>query len=41
VLSACDDLLIERAVEDAERLAGDPEDRAETLALQRFMGVAE
>jgi hypothetical protein len=33
--------LIEAAQTDAERLAQDPDDQAELLAIQRFMGVAE
>ncbi|MER5443630.1 hypothetical protein [Streptomyces sp. NPDC002790] len=33
--------LIEQAKAEAERLAGDPADQAELLALQRFMGVVE
>jgi hypothetical protein len=33
--------LIAQAKADAERLAGDPDDRAEMLAIQRYMGVAE
>lgn len=33
--------LVERAKADAERLAEDPDDRAEILAIQRYMGVAE
>ncbi|WP_405880775.1 hypothetical protein OG762_20615 [Streptomyces sp. NBC_01136] len=33
--------LIEQAKADAERLAADPDDQAEMLAIQRFMGVAE
>lgn len=35
------DTLIEQAQRDAERLAADPDDLAEMLAIQRFMGVAE
>ncbi|MFD6416601.1 hypothetical protein [Streptomyces sp. NPDC060194] len=31
--------LIEQAAADAERLADDPHDQAEMLAIQRFMGV--
>lgn len=34
-------LLIEQAVADANRLINDPDDRAELLAIQRFLGVAE
>lgn len=33
--------LLEQATADAERLENDPDDRAEMLAIQRFMGVAE
>lgn len=33
--------LVEQAQRDAERLAADPDDQAEMLAIQRFMGVAE
>lgn len=33
--------LLEQATADAERLESDPDDRAEMLAIQRFMGVAE
>lgn len=33
--------LIEQAQHDADRLASDPDDQAELLAIQRFMGVAE
>jgi Arc/MetJ-type ribon-helix-helix transcriptional regulator len=33
--------LIEQAQQDAERLARDPDDQAEMLAIQRFMGIAE
>jgi Arc/MetJ-type ribon-helix-helix transcriptional regulator len=33
--------LIEQARQDAERLSRDPDDQAEMLAIQRFMGVAE
>ena len=32
--------LIAQARADAERLSDDPDDRAEMLAIQRFMGVA-
>lgn len=35
------ELLVEQATADAERLEHDPDDRAEMLAIQRFMGVAE
>ncbi|MBQ1092179.1 MULTISPECIES: hypothetical protein [Streptomyces] len=41
LLRAYKEKLIERAKADAERLAADPDDRAEMLAIQRFMGVAE
>lgn len=40
ILRAYKELLLEQAAHDAERL-GDPDDRAEMLAIQRFMGVAE
>ncbi|QES06946.1 hypothetical protein DEJ44_15885 [Streptomyces venezuelae] len=33
--------LIEQAKADAARVAADPDDQAEMLAIQRFMGVAE
>jgi len=33
--------LVEQAEADAERLAGDVDDQAEMLAIQRFMGVVE
>ncbi len=33
--------LVEQAGADAERLAGDPDDQAEILAIQRYMGTAE
>lgn len=33
--------LVEQAQRDAERLEADPDDQAEMLAIQRFMGVAE
>ncbi|MFF4870137.1 MULTISPECIES: hypothetical protein [unclassified Streptomyces] len=32
--------LIEQAKSDAARVAADPDDQAEMLAIQRFMGVA-
>ena len=32
---------IEQARADAERLADDPDDQAEILAIQRYMGTAE
>ncbi|MGQ4597207.1 hypothetical protein [Nocardia sp. R6R-6] len=34
------ELLLEQAAADAERLVADPDDQAEMLAIQRFMGVA-
>ncbi|WP_285664548.1 hypothetical protein [Actinorhabdospora filicis] len=34
-------MIVEQARADAERLASDPDDAAEMLAIQRFMGVAE
>jgi hypothetical protein len=33
--------LLEQAKQDAERLAQDPDDQAEILAIQRYMGVIE
>ncbi|GAB2957612.1 hypothetical protein GCM10023080_016460 [Streptomyces pseudoechinosporeus] len=33
--------LIEQAKADAARAEADPDDRAEMLAIQRFMGIAE
>lgn len=33
--------LLEQASDDAERLASDEDDRAEMLAIQRYMGTAE
>ncbi|BDT89961.1 hypothetical protein FMUAM8_57250 [Nocardia cyriacigeorgica] len=33
------ELLLEQAAADSERLDNDPDDRAEMLAIQRFMGV--
>lgn len=33
--------MVEQAEADAERLAGDVDDQAEMLAIQRFMGVVE
>ncbi|MFE3441632.1 hypothetical protein ACFXNW_01215 [Nocardia sp. NPDC059180] len=33
------ELLLEQATEDAERLDTDQDDRAEMLAIQRFMGM--
>ncbi|MFI6505619.1 hypothetical protein [Nonomuraea typhae] len=41
IMRAYEELLLEQAREDAERLRSDPDDRAEMLAIQRFMGVAE
>jgi Arc/MetJ-type ribon-helix-helix transcriptional regulator len=41
ILHAYKETLVERAREDAERLAGEPKEAAEMLAIQRFMGVAE
>ncbi|MGW3470268.1 hypothetical protein ACWDKQ_17825 [Saccharopolyspora sp. NPDC000995] len=35
------EILLEQAAKDAERLKEDPDDQAEMLAIQRFMGVAE
>ncbi|QVQ52409.1 hypothetical protein J4H86_00650 [Spiractinospora alimapuensis] len=35
------EVLIERAQSDAERLEADPDDRAEMLAIERFMGVSD
>ena len=32
---------LEQARADAERLAADPDDRAEMLSIQRYMGLAE
>ncbi|BAD55615.1 hypothetical protein [Nocardia farcinica] len=40
VLRTYKELLLEQATADAERLAADPDDQAEMLAIQRFMGVA-
>ncbi|MFQ6227574.1 hypothetical protein [Nocardia sp. NPDC002869] len=34
------ELVLEQATADADRLAEDPADQAEMLAIQRFMGVA-
>lgn len=33
--------LVEQAKDDAARLADDPDDRAEMLAIQRYMGIIE
>jgi Arc/MetJ-type ribon-helix-helix transcriptional regulator len=41
VLHTYRESLLKRARDDAERLAADPDDQAEMLAIQRFMGVAE
>lgn len=41
VLRAYREKLIEQAQADADRLANDPDDQAEMLAIQRFMGVSE
>jgi len=41
VLHTYRETLIEQAREDAERLANDPDDLAEILAIQRYMGVSE
>ncbi|SFS69660.1 hypothetical protein SAMN05660874_02726 [Saccharopolyspora flava] len=41
LLRAYKEQLLEQASEDAERLKDDPEDQAEMLAIQRFMGVTE
>ena len=41
VLRTYKEMLLEQAKVDAERLAADPDDQAEMLAIQRFMGVAE
>ncbi|MEU4224683.1 hypothetical protein AB0F17_10330 [Nonomuraea sp. NPDC026600] len=35
------EMLLEQAATDAERLRDDPDDQAEMLAIQRFMGVTE
>lgn len=35
------EVLLEQARADADRLAADPDDQAEMLAIQRFMGVSE
>ncbi|WP_223840094.1 hypothetical protein [Saccharopolyspora pogona] len=35
------EILLEQAEQDAERLKEDPDDQAEMLAIQRFMGVTE
>lgn len=41
VMRAYRETLIECAGADAERLAADADDRAEMLAIARYMGVAE
>jgi Arc/MetJ-type ribon-helix-helix transcriptional regulator len=41
VLRTYREVVLERARADADRLAADPDDQAEMLAIQRFMGVAE
>ncbi|MFI6393445.1 hypothetical protein ACIBHY_34925 [Nonomuraea sp. NPDC050547] len=41
ILRTYRELLLEQAGEDAERLRNDPDDQAEMLAIQRFMGVTE
>ena len=41
VLRTYKEMLLKQAKTDAERLAEDPGDQAEILAIQRFMGVAE
>lgn len=41
VLRTYREVMLERAKADADRLAEDPDDRAEMLAIQRFVGVAE
>lgn len=33
--------LLEQAAADAQRLLDDPDDRAELLAIQRYMGVSQ
>ncbi|WP_159851311.1 ribbon-helix-helix protein, CopG family [Nocardia sp. CY41] len=40
ILHAYKELLLKQAAHDAERLAEDPSDQAEMLAIQRFMGIA-
>jgi len=40
VLHTYKELLLKQATDDSERLADDPDDQAEILAIQRFMGVA-
>jgi Arc/MetJ-type ribon-helix-helix transcriptional regulator len=41
LLRAYKETLLDQARADAERLADDPDDRTEMLAIQRFMGVVE
>lgn len=41
VLHTYRESLLRRARADAERLADDPDEQAEMLAIQRFMGTAE
>ena len=41
VLRTYRELLLEEAEQDSARLAEDPDDQAEMLAIQRFMGVME
>lgn len=41
VLRTYRETLVEQARADAERLDADPDDQAEILAIQRYMGVAE
>ncbi|THV21790.1 hypothetical protein E9998_24280 [Glycomyces paridis] len=41
LLHAYRDEVIRQAREDSERLAADPDDRAEMLAIQRFLGLLD
>jgi Arc/MetJ-type ribon-helix-helix transcriptional regulator len=41
ILRTYKEMLLEQAEADADRLRNDPDDQAEMLAIQRFMGVAE
>lgn len=41
VLHTYRDELVKQAQEDAERLADDPDDQAEMLAIQRYLGLVE
>lgn len=41
LLRAYKETLLDQAQADAERLEADPDNQAEMLAIQRFMGVAE